>query len=681
MKKRNNKIIILALAGIIFVVLLGVFILNYTKDDYSFSILEKKWINDNTSNIIDVSIYNDVPVYGKNGSGVSFDILDDFTESYGINFNKVSYSFDSNSGLKDVAFRILDSNVDIGDNDILLYEDSYVLISNKDDVIDRISDIKDIKIAVLSSDLTTISNNLVEAVNVSYLPKENINEIKTLFDSEEVNYAFIPYNLYLDFILENDFNILYRLSDITIKYVLTVKNDTFYSIFKKYYLKFDKDSRVLSYKENFLNEYFLDNKISEVDRMGYNATPYNVGYITYMPFTDVENGEFVGTLSNYLSDFEDMFDIDFKLILYDNISELKSALSRGELDLVFANFNNSGLNIDTISTKSLFKEEYVVLSKNSFVVNSIRSLKNKDVMTVKDSYINNMITNNGIVCKTFENTDELLRNVDNNSVIVIDRDTYNYYKVRKFGDFNELYVGVLPYEYSFLIRDVNKNTVFAEMFSYYVETMDYNSVRYTYNTNVDNYSSKSLTYFIVSVVSLFVIAFIILIIRKKNNKDSILKNNDKLKYIDAMTSLKNRAYLNFKIKEWDDNVVYPQGFVVIDLNNIKDINDSHGHEQGDIVIKKAASILIVNQEANTDIIRTDGNEFLIYMVGYQEKDVIAYTRKIYKELKELPYGYGATIGYSMIMDDVKTVDDAINEALIDMRNKKEQAGFYGQNNG
>ena len=65
------------------------------------------------------------------------------------------------------------------------------------------------------------------------------------------------------------------------------------------------------------------------------------------------------------------------------------------------------------------------------------------------------------------------------------------------------------------------------------------------------------------------------------------------------------------------------------------------------------------------------------MVGYQEKDVIYYTRKIYKELKELPYGYGATIGYSMIMNDIKTVDDAINEATIDMRRKKEQADNNG----
>ena len=142
-------------------------------------------------------------------------------------------------------------------------------------------------------------------------------------------------------------------------------------------------------------------------------------------------------------------------------------------------------------------------------------------------------------------------------------------------------------------------------------------------------------------------------------------------FTNTMTSLKNRAYLNLKIKEWDDNVIYPQAFVIIDLNNIKDINDSHGHEEGDTIIKKAASTLIVNQEPNTDIIRTDGNEFLVYMVGYSEKDVISYTRKIYKELKELPYGYGAAIGYSMIMDDIKTVDDAINEATIDMRNKKE----------
>ncbi|MGN1342769.1 MAG: diguanylate cyclase domain-containing protein [Bacilli bacterium] len=671
MKKRNNKLIILVLIGIIFAVLLGIFILNYSKDDSSFSILEKKWINDNTSNVLDVSVYNNIPVFGKNGKGVVFDLLDEFTNTYGINFNKVSYLKENSSNLKDIAFKIIDSNIDITENDILLYEDNYVLISKENNSIDRISDMSNIETLVLSSDVGIVSSYLIDAKDVSYVPKASIDDIETSINNGEAKYALIPYNMYIDYILENDWNILFHLNDLTKKYVLSIKDKTFLNIMKKYYMKYSNENQVISYRNNFLDEFFLNKNITDADRNQYNSNPYNVGYITYMPFEGQEEGDFVGTLSNYLSEFEDIYNVDFKLTLYNNIGELKKALSAGELDLAFANFDTSGLNIDTIYTASPFKEEYVILAKDAFVVNSIKSLKNKEVLGIKDSYINNLATSNGIDFKSYNNTDDLLRNIGNNSVLVIDRDTYDYYKTIKFSDYNELYRGVLPNEYRFVIRDVDKNAIFAEMFSYYVMSSNYDSVRYKYNTNSNIYDFNLLFTFLISIFIILFVIFLIFIIKKKKNKELSLRNNDKLKYIDAMTSLKNRTYLNCKIKEWDDNVIYPQAFVVVDLNNIKYINDNHGHEEGDTVIKKAASILIVNQEANTDIIRTDGNEFLIYMVGYSEKDVISYTRKIYKELKELPYGFGAAIGYSMIMDDVKTVDDAINEATLDMRNKKE----------
>ena len=64
MKKRNNKLLILTLAGIIFVVLLGIFILNYSKDDSSFSILEKKWLNDNREYYKDQD-YEKTTLYAK----------------------------------------------------------------------------------------------------------------------------------------------------------------------------------------------------------------------------------------------------------------------------------------------------------------------------------------------------------------------------------------------------------------------------------------------------------------------------------------------------------------------------------------------------------------------------------------------------------------------------------------
>lgn len=671
MKKKRNKLIVLIGSGIIFLVLLSIFILNYSKDDSSYSILEKKWISDNSRNIIDINVYNDVPVYGKGGNGVIFDFLDDFTTKYGVNYNKISYYVNDDDTLKDNAFRVLKSDVSLSKNDILMYEDNYVLISNKEREIDNISDIDNLEVMVLSSDLQVVSSYLGDSKNISYTPKDKIVDIENALKGDNEAYAIIPYNLYLDVILRDNLNIIYTLSDVSLKYVLTINDKTFLNVMKKSYNNYKKEKEIRSYKDNFLNEFFLDKQITEEEKTTYNSAPYNVGYINYMPFEGVEDKDMVGTLSNYIKEFEDIYNVDFKLIMYKDIASMKKALSNGELDLVFANFDTTGLNVDIISTSSLFKEEYVLLSKDNYVIDSVRGLNNKKVLTIKNSYLNALADSSFIQSTTYDNTDDLIRNVKSDSIVLVDKATYEYYKNRKFSEFNVIYTGINPSDYRFVIRDVNKNMVFSKMFSFYVNSTNYKKYRYEYNTNKNLSDYQMFIPFISVVGGLFFIVLIAYLIKKKRNKESILRNNDKLKYIDAMTSLKNRAYLNIKINEWDENVIYPQAFVVIDLNNVKTINDNHGHEEGDMVIKKAASILIVNQEANTDIIRTDGNEFLVYMVGYDENKVVDYMRKIYKELKDLPYGYGCSIGYSMIMDDVKTVDDAINEAMIDMRSKKE----------
>ena len=62
----------------------------------------------------------------------------------------------------------------------------------------------------------------------------------------------------------------------------------------------------------------------------------------------------------------------------------------------------------------------------------------------------------------------------------------------------------------------------------------------------------------------------------------------------------------------------------------------------------------------------------MFTIGHDEKTVVTYMRKLNKEFKELSHGFGAAVGYSMINDEIKTVDDAINEATIDMRSNKEE---------
>ena len=66
---------------------------------------------------------------------------------------------------------------------------------------------------------------------------------------------------------------------------------------------------------------------------------------------------------------------------------------------------------------------------------------------------------------------------------------------------------------------------------------------------------------------------------------------------------------------------------------------------------------------------------MIYLVGYSEKQVVSYIKKLLKEFKKLPYEYGVAIGFSMINDDLKLVEDAFNEAMLMMR--KNKSAFEG----
>ena len=243
MKKRNNKIIVLISATVIFIVALLIFILNYSKDDTSFSLLEKKWLNDNENNIIDVSVYNDVSIFGESGNGIIFDYLDNFTNDYGINFNKVSYIInDTSNNYKNLAFRILNASEKINENDILLYEDSYVVVSKENEVFDKMSDLSSITLGVNSNDLSLASYYLKEASNVSFKPYTDIELMLSALETEEVSYLLLPFNQYLKTILENNLNIVYHLDDISKKYVLTVKdNKTLLNILQKYTLKYQEE--------------------------------------------------------------------------------------------------------------------------------------------------------------------------------------------------------------------------------------------------------------------------------------------------------------------------------------------------------------------------------------------------------------------------------------------------------
>ena len=665
-KKKFGKVITILIISIVLLVGFVIFILNFTTNDSSYSIIEKKWITDHKTNVVDVNVYNDIPVYGYNGTGIIFDLLDHFSEDNEINFNKISYYTNSTTNYSDISFRVLNNSEKLEDKDLLMYTDNYVILSLDNTNLMDLSNIE--KIGINKNDSSDIHYYLKD--DCEYVEYDTDDEAIEGLINKEIDYIMVANMIHMDDILKNKLNIVYNMTDISKKYVLRIEDDTLYSIFTKYYNNFLTNDFKESYSSNYLSIYFNSKGVSDLQRKNYNSKVYKYGYVVNMPYENNDSSGFVGIISNYLSDFEKIFNIEIETIKYNTVDELKNALINNEVDFALTNFNYSSLNMDSIVSDPIVNSEYVVISKNNIDAKSIKSFKNNTVNVVGSSYLHNLCNENGINVKVFNDTNELIRNIEDDSIIMMDYDTYAYYKDSKLKDYKIIYSDRLEDGYRFIAN--NNNLVLEELIDYYVNSTSYNSVRYKYNTTISLSKDYTNIKVVGIIAGILLVLGISLLITIKVSKDKTMNKEERLKYIDPMTSLKNRNYLNHNIGKWDDNVIFPQCIIMIDLNKLKEINDKEGREVGDEVVKKAASILINNQKENSDILRSSGDEFLIYMVGYEEDSIKEYIKLLYREMKNIPKGLGASIGYSMIYDEVKIIDDAINEALIMMMKNKEK---------
>lgn len=676
--KQNLVMVFFILLTIVVVTGIIIF-LNYFASETGLSIEEKKWVTDNSSTMINVYTYNDIPVYGVNGNGVIFDFLTELSEYYDINFNRISYSALNSAGLsggENFYFQVVSSTFELDSHDILMSKDYYVLLALEEMSINDIADIHNVTIGGLKDDMDSIKYILGESDQNIYQEFDDVDSMITMLENGEVGYIVLPQTMYLDKIISNDLNVVYKFSDLYKQYLMTIKDELLFSIVSKYYTIYQERLYQESYEDNFLQLFFATRNITQEQKTNYNNKTYAFGYITDVPYSNLNNNEFVGTLSNYLKGFESLANIDFKLVKYDSIASLKKAFGDGDIDFALASFDTSEYDREEVKVIPIFQEEYVILSKEYISVDSIRGLNNYSLAVVGDSYLDHYAEVNNIKTIKYKDTDDLLRNINNDTMVLITKDTYEYYKNQRFEDYVIVLAETIDYNYSLVVNNSDVNETFASLLESYVSSINYKDYRYSHryvNSSFGmDYIKNILKYLILVLLVFFFLLLMVVIIRHRRKKDKLVLKDDKLKFIDIMTSLKNRNYLNYNLQKWSENQNYPQTVIVVDLNNIKYINDNHGHEEGDRVIKEAANILIVNQLENSDIMRTDGNEFLIYMIGYDEKQVVTFCRKLFKDLKELPYNFGATLGHSMILNNVKTLEDAINEATIEMRNAKDK---------
>ena len=653
----------------------------YNKEDKTttLTVTEKRWVEENKDKEFDFEVVNDYPLYGLNGTGVIFDFIDDFENTIGIEFNKISYLKTQDSTSTSYRIRILNNDEKLTAKDLFLFNDNYVAIGKSHVRINHIKDMKNIKFGVLKDDESEISYYLKSGTNLSFSIYDDITKLYKALDDDEVNMIIVPNIMYLNYTIQKDkYYTNYFFTEINKQIVLTLSDGDkeLNNIVKKYYNKWRQTNYIKEYNEEYLDYYLENNKLSAKTKATLISKNYVYGYVENEPYEKKSNKKVTGIAGEYIDRISRLTDINFKYKKYDSLKELEKAIDKGEVDVYFDYYNYS--NDNYLATVSTFIEDYAVLGrqKDNHIVTSFESIKGEEIaMLGNDSLYNYFKNNSRAKITTYKNLNELVKKADD-KMIVVDSEIYSHYQNSKFKNFKLLYKDNMMNDYKFMVK--NDNEAFYDLFNYIINTNSYYNYRNSgienlYALNIEDSTFEQLYTIVLIIIftPIILIGLFYLYVKKKKQKKKV-KITDRHKYTDMLTSLKNRNYLNVKMQEWEDCEVFPQSIVMVDLNNVKYVNDNYGHEEGDQLIIKAAGILVNTQLENSEIIRTDGNEFLIYLVGYSDRQISTYTKKLSKELKNLPHEFGAAVGYSMITDEIKTLDDAINEATLEMITNKEE---------
>lgn len=677
MKKKLLIIVPILIAALTFVFVYRY----YNKEDKTttLTVSEKRWVQDNADQTYDFEVVNDYPLYGLNGEGVIFNFLDDFEENVGLEFNKIPYLKESKPSTDSFQIRILDNDKKLSDKDLPLFNDNYVAIGKTYQRFNSIKDFKNITFGVFKNDSKEISYYLKSGNNLSYKNYDSIESLYSALDKDEVDMIIVPNIMYLNYTIEKDkYSINYFFTEMQKQIVLTLSkdNDKLNKIVTKYYNKWKQTKYVKEYNDAYLNYYLEANTLDAKTKAELISKNYTYGYVENPPYEQQVNGKVAGIAGEYVDRVARLSGINFKYKEYKTVKDLEKAIDKGEIDLYFDyyNYNNEKYK----STLSTFIERYVVLGKeeDNHIVTSFESMKNEEIAMLENDSLYNYFSNNSKAkIKTYKTIEELVKNSEDR-LIVIDQEIYTHYQNKEFKKLKLLYTDTMMNDYKFMVKD--NNEAFYDLFNYIINTNSYYNYRNSGITNLhasileDSTFEQVYTIVLTIIFIPLIVLLVAYIIIKKKNQIKKVKASDRHKYTDMLTSLKNRNYLNAKMPEWEESKVFPQAIVMVDLNNVKYINDNYGHEEGDDLIIKAAGILVNTQLENSEVIRTDGNEFLIYLVGYSERQVSTYVKKLNKEMKNLPHEFGAAIGYSMITDEIKTLDDAINEATLEMITAKEE---------
>ncbi len=151
-----------------------------------------------------------------------------------------------------------------------------------------------------------------------------------------------------------------------------------------------------------------------------------------------------------------------------------------------------------------------------------------------------------------------------------------------------------------------------------------------------------------------------------------VKDFSKKAYYDALTNAYNRAFFNevqneIFLKHKIENKLLC--IVMLDVDGFKKINDTYGHDIGDIVLKELVDCIKKFIRKDDILIRIGGEEFIIILPNTDTKAVYLISEKIRKAVEDLSVDIGQryinftiSLGISCLHEDDTSLSETIKRS-------------------
>jgi diguanylate cyclase len=139
-------------------------------------------------------------------------------------------------------------------------------------------------------------------------------------------------------------------------------------------------------------------------------------------------------------------------------------------------------------------------------------------------------------------------------------------------------------------------------------------------------------------------------------------------YRDPLTGLWNRRYFDERLKEEfsrSRRAGSERRFsvAIIDINGFKDINDQHGHQAGDTVLKWVGEFLIAHLRNHDVACRTGGDEFMLLLPDLSAADSVPVIARLRDFLAQANIGRAIPISLSIGCGSWPEISDSCEKII------------------